>query len=149
MQCNILNRSPMLGSESSQDFHPIVSTYFLIGSSRVVTLAIILCHILSQTEVTYTLTCPLYGPPRTICARTNKESKASAFSATPRERSQSRPTQGGKKQFSEQETKETQSGLKGPIAKEGQSTSPKNQEDLGNFESLNCFKELCNIEESL
>ena len=67
----------------------------------------------------------------------------------PRDRNQSRPTQGGGKiKPSEQETKETQSGLKGSLPKEGQSTSPKNQ-DFGTVESLNFYKCLCNIEDSL
>ena len=48
-----------------------------------------------------------------------------------------------------QETKETQSRLKGPLPKEGQPTSSKNQEDFRTFESLNFLKELCNIEDSL
>ena len=59
------------------------------------------------------------------------------------------PPRGRENQSSEQETKETQSGLKGPLPKEGQPTSSKNQEDLGTVESLNFLKELCNIEDSL
>ena len=41
------------------------------------------------------------------------------------------PPRGEENQSSEQETKETQSGLKGPLPKEGQPKSSKNQEDLG------------------
>ena len=85
---------------------------------------------------------------RTIYTRSNKESKASAFSVTPGDRSQSRPTWGEENQFLEQETKETQSGLKGFLPKEGQPTSSKNQEDFGTAESLNFFNELCNIEDN-
>ena len=43
----------------------------------------------------------------------------------------------------------TQSGPKGLLSKEGEPTSPKDQEDLGTFEPLNVFIELCNIEEYL
>ena len=48
---------------------------------------------------------------------------------------------------SEQETKETQSELMGPLPKERQPTSSKNQ-DFGTIESQ-LYKYLCNIEDSL
>ena len=59
------------------------------------------------------------------------------------------PPRGEENQSLEQETKETKSGLKGSLPKEGQSTSSKNEEDLGTIESLDFFKELYNIEDSL
>ena len=61
---------------------------------------------------------------RSIHTRSNKESETSAFSA-PQDRSQSRPTQGGEDKPSEQETKETQSGLKGPFPREGNQQAQK------------------------
>ena len=45
------------------------------------------------------------------------------------------PPRGEGNQSSEQETKETQSGLKGPLPKEGQPTNSKNQKDIGTVES--------------
>ena len=49
------------------------------------------------------------------------------------------PPRGEENQSSEQDTKETQSGHKGPLTREGQSTNSKNQEDLGTIESLKTF----------
>ena len=59
------------------------------------------------------------------------------------------PPRGEEDKLSKQETKETQSGLKGTLPKKGEPTSPENQENIGTVESLNFYKHLCNIKNSL
>ena len=54
-----------------------------------------------------------------------------------------------KSHFSKQKSKETQSGLKGPLPQEGESKCSENQKDFRIVESLEFFYELCKIKDNL
>ena len=75
------------------------------------------------------------GCPEQFLPDQIKNQRLQPFLPPPGKGVNSDPSKGEENQSSEQETKETQSGLKETLPKEGQSTSSKNQEDLRTFES--------------
>ena len=83
------------------------------------------------------------GCPEQFVPDQIKNQRLQPFLPPPRDRSQSRPTQGGRKSILRTRNK------RDPIRPQGQPTASKNQKDFGTVESLNFFKELCNIEENL
>ena len=86
------------------------------------------------------------GFPEQLVPDDIKNQRLQPFLPPPRERSQSRPTQGGQKPILRTGSKRDLIRLKGPLSQEGEPTITKDQKDLGTFKPLKFFKELCIIE---
>ena len=89
------------------------------------------------------------GFPEQLLPSEIKKPETPTFYATPRERSHSRPTQGGQESIFQTQKVKTQSGLKGLLPQERKPQCSKDQRDPRTIESLQFFYQVCVIEDNL